>query len=71
MDDFWKKIGVKSNNPDFENHYQELMNKAKLCKSKQDEVKLVSEQIKFLKADIKGSSLELDDIPSKVYFFYI
>jgi hypothetical protein len=66
MEDFWKKIGVKSNNPDFENHYQGLVNQVKLCKSRQEEVKLVTEQIKHLKSDVKGSSLEVDSIPSKV-----
>ncbi len=66
MDEFWKKFGVKPKEPDFINHYQDLINNVKLCKSRQEEVALVSEQIKFLKAHVKGSSLELDDIPSKV-----
>ena len=67
MDDFWKKLGVKSKDPDFVNHYEDLINKVKLTRSRQEEVALVSEQIKFLKVHVKNSTTELDDIPSKVF----
>lgn len=67
MDDFWKKLGV-SKEPDFVNHYEDLINKVKLTQSRQEEVALVSEQIKFLKAHVKNSTTELDDIPSRVCY---